>query len=50
MNWEIYTENKVVAHSGWYYVNQDVADKVESFNGGSIKQDVSNDTLKGFKL
>ena len=36
MNWEIYTENKVVAHSGWYYVSQDVADKVESFNGGGI--------------
>lgn len=36
MKWEIYTENKVVAHSGWYYVSQDVADKVESFNGGGI--------------
>jgi hypothetical protein len=36
MNWEIYTESKIVAHSGWYYVSQDVADKVESFNGGGI--------------
>lgn len=36
MNWEIFTEGKVVAHSGWYYVSQDVADKVESFNGGGI--------------
>tara|TARA_Y100000389_G_scaffold202034_1_gene246291 strand:- start:4104 stop:4994 length:891 start_codon:yes stop_codon:yes gene_type:complete len=36
MTWEIYIENRIVAHSGWYYVNQDVADKVESFNGGGI--------------
>lgn len=36
MNWEIYIENRVVAHSGWYYVSQSIADKVESFNGGGI--------------
>jgi len=36
MNWEIFIENRIVAHSGWFYANQDVADKVESFNGGGI--------------
>lgn len=36
LDWETYIENRVVAHSGWYYVSQDVADKVESFNGGGI--------------
>jgi hypothetical protein len=36
MSWGIYTENQEFAHSGWYYISQDVADKVESFNGGGI--------------
>jgi|TARA_B110000908_G_scaffold160319_1_gene203431 hypothetical protein len=36
MNWETFIENRIVAHSGWCYINQEVADKVESFNGGGI--------------
>lgn len=32
MDWKIYTENKIVARSGWYYLNRDVANDAVKFN------------------
>ena len=34
--WKEFTKHSVEAKSGWFYLNQDIADKVEAFDGGGI--------------